>query len=124
MTREINNTDSTIDSRDVIERIEELEDLIEDEKEEDFKEEIEELKTLKDLAEQGEVYSDWIHGAILIDEDYFTEYAEQLCKDIGEIPQELPWYIAENINWEGVADEIKVDYSCINFNGQDYWIRD
>ena len=93
MTREIHNTDSTIDSRDVIERIEELEDLIEDEKEEDFKEEIEELKTLKDLAESGEAYSsDWIYGSTLISDNYFTAYAKNLCEDIGDIPQDFPDY--------------------------------
>ena len=142
MANEIYNTQDVIDSRDVIERIEELEaekqellDDIEEADEEDapeIKEELitwidqygEELEALKKLAKDGEDYApDWIYGAGLIHEDYFTEYCEDLCKDIGDIPQELPWYIANHIDWDGVASEIKMDYTEIDFDGATYYIR-
>lgn len=65
---------------------------------------------------------DW-YPLHLIHEDYFTDYAQQLVKDVGDIPNELPWYIQSNIDWEGVADEIKNDYSEIIFNNQIYYYR-
>jgi len=142
MANEIYNTQDVIDSRDVIERIEELEaekqellDDIEEADEEDapeIKEELitwtdqygEELEALKKLAKDGEDYAtDWIYGVGLIHEDYFTEYCEELCKDIGDIPKELPWYIANHIDWDGVADEIKQDYTEIDFDGETYYVR-
>ena len=84
----------------------------------------EDLEVLKALNEEGEgATSEWIHGETLIHEDYFPEYAEELCKDIGDIPRESPWYIADHIDWEGVADELKVDYTEIDFDGDTYLIR-
>ena len=144
---EISNTQDVIDSRDVIKRIEELEaekqeleeildGLVKEWGEVEEKEEAaealiewkdnygEELEVLKKLAKDGEDYApDWIHGAGLIHEDYFTEYCEELCKDIGDIPKELPWYIANHIDWDGVADEIKQDYTEIDFDGETYYVR-
>ena len=147
--REISNTDNIIDSRDVIARFEELEgerdalqeavdearealeegeklDLFDAEKELDEwnSENEEEYEALKSLCEDGESYaSDWSFGATLIHEDYFTDYAEQLCRDIGDIPNDLPDYIACNIDWDGVAQDLKVDYTEIDFDGQTYLVR-
>ena len=121
---EIYNTEDIIDSRDVIERIGELETMIDEaEKDDDMEAEAEELKTLLDLQKQASGYSDWSYGEILIRESYFTEYAKELCKDIGDLPSELPWYIENHIDWEGVADDIRMDYGEINFDGETYLIR-
>lgn len=84
----------------------------------------EDLEALRKLNEDGEgATREWIHGETLIREDYFPEYAEELCKDIGDIPRELPWYIANHIDWEGVAGELKADYTEIDFYGDTYLIR-
>ena len=83
-----------------------------------------ELKSLKDLADQGESYaSDWQYGATLIRESYFETYARELVEDIGDLPKELPPYIENNIDWEGVADELKADYTSVDFDGETYLIR-
>ena len=147
--REISNTDNIIDSRDVIARFEELEgerdalqEAVDDAREAleegekpdlfDAEEELdewnseneEEYEALKALCEDGESYaSDWNYGATLIHEDYFTEYAEELCREIGDIPNDLPDYIACNIDWDGVAQDLKVDYTEIDFDGQTYLVR-
>ncbi len=116
-TTDISNSDQVIDSRNVISRIEELEgeDLLE-------QDEQDELKALKTLEEEAEGYSDdWKHGSTLIRDDYFTEYAEELCKDIGDLPSEIPWYI--EIDWEKTAEHIKADYTEVDFDGVSYWIR-
>ena len=114
---DISNTDDVIDSRNVIERIEELqgEDSLDSEGQA-------ELKALKGLQEEAEGYSpDWSDGSTLIRDDYFTEYAEELCKDIGDLPKELPWYI--EIDWEKTAFHIQQDYTEVDFDGVKYWIR-
>ncbi len=139
---EISNMDDVIDSRDVIERIEELEDerqelydVLNDivgeespaeaeknlaEWEEEYKGE---LEVLQKLAMEVGGSPDWTHGAQLINEAHFIEYCEELCKDVGEIPPELPWYIANHIDWESVAEEIKIDYTEVDFDGESYFIR-
>lgn len=81
-----------------------------------------ELKALKALAEEGEnATSEWRHGETLIREDYWVEYVQELCKDIGDIPKDIPHYIV--IDWEKTADNIAVDYSTIDYDGVSYYIR-
>ena len=138
---EISNSDDILDSRDIIARIEELESIREDLKSEiddtnaeivearkalkefDESDDGEELTILKKLEEEASGSPDWIYGETLIRDSYFSEYAEELCKDIGDIPKELPWYIANHIDWDGVAREIKADYMSVDFDGIEYWIR-
>lgn len=141
---EVSNTQDIMDSRDVIERIEELEDdlgaWIENYMEEHDLEELkdddvpetedgfweikEELEPIKALAKEADGYAvDWDCGATLIRETYFTEYAEELCKDIGDLPSDLPWYIESHIDWDGVASDIKMDYTEVDFDGVAYLIR-
>jgi hypothetical protein len=84
--------------------------------------EVEELRTLKAFAEEGENYSsDWNYGATLIREGYFTQYAEELVKDIADLPRDIPSYIA--IDWEKTAENLKVDYTPIEFDGETYLVR-
>lgn len=82
----------------------------------------EELATLKAVADEGESYAnDWTHGATLIRESHWVEYVEEMLKDIGDLPQDIPGYIA--IDWEKTADNIRVDYTEIDFEGVTYLVR-
>jgi hypothetical protein len=143
MTLDISNSDDVIDSRDVIARIEELQDernsyaLDVENKGEDHvdgeagakkalaewdAENGAELKTLLALQEEAEGYApDWRHGASLIRDSYFTDYAEELIKDIGDLPRDIPHYIS--IDWEKTAENIKVDYTSVEYDGVTYWVR-
>lgn len=143
MQTEITNSEALIDSRDVIARIEALEaerDALQetaDDKGEDDATRIEalnaleafdkgedgrELTALQALAKQGEAYApDWEYGETLIRSTYFVEYAEELIKDCDGLPKELPAYI--EIDWETTAENIKVDYTEIDFDGVPYLIR-
>ncbi len=107
-----------IDSRDIIERLEELR----NERDADpigFDEQ-EELTRLEEFEnEQGAV--DWEHGEQFIRDDYFEEYAEELVKDCGYIPAEVPSWIA--IDWEKTAAAVQQDYSSIEYDGITYWYR-
>ena len=82
-----------------------------------------ELKALLNLADQAEGYSDdWKHGSTLIRDSYFKEYAQEFAEDIGAINNECSW--PNNcIDWEKAADELKQDYTSVDFDGVDYWIR-
>lgn len=85
--------------------------------------EIAELKTLTDLQEQCEGYSpDWRHGATLIRESYFKTFAEQYADDIGAIDARAVWPL-DCIDWEQAAEELKMDYTGVEFDGVDYWVR-
>ena len=82
-----------------------------------------ELAALKALADEAEGYGDWAHGEALIADSYFTEYAEELTSDIGDYdPRNVQWpYTC--IDWEKAADELKQDYTSVDFDGETYWIR-
>ena len=67
--------------------------------------------------------SEWEYGLQLIEEDDFQDYCEELVNDIGDLPKELPSYIANNIDWEGVAEDLSVDYSEVEFRGINYLFR-
>lgn len=138
MPTDIRNTDDLIDSRDVIARIEELEserdsfvighpngeeEPAPDQWAEENPDEAEELDTLYALAKQGEDYApDWSYGETMIHDDYFEAYAEQLAEDIGAIDRDAKWPLT-HIDWTAAADDLKQDYTSIDFDGQTYWIR-
>lgn len=115
----ISNIDDIIDSRDVIARIEDLESDIEHGQNESG--DVEELKSLKTLAEECEDYSDWKHGETLIRDSYFTDYCKEMLEDMGSLPKDLPNFIV--IDWEATADNLKADYTYVDYAGVEYWIR-
>lgn len=81
-----------------------------------------ELHALKALADEAEGYSpDWKHGTTLIAEDYFPEYCQQLLADIGDLPRNLPDYLV--IDWDATAENLKADYTEVDFDGTAYLIR-
>jgi hypothetical protein len=82
----------------------------------------EELKVLKALAEECEGYGDWADGETLIRDSYFEGYAQELAEDCCEMPRELHWPFT-CIDWEAAADELKMDYTCVEYDGVDYWMR-
>lgn len=117
-TQEITSTEDIIDSRDVEERITYLE------RDEDSLEDYErtELGTLKALREEAQGYCDWNGGTQLIRDTYFEDYAQELAEDIGAISSDAAWPLG-CIDWEQAADELKVDYTSVSFDGVDYWMR-
>ena len=84
---------------------------------------IDEYEAIKDFVEQLEGYGDFEHGESIISEDYFEQYCEEFIKDCGYIPNDLPAFIENNINWDGVADDMKQDYTEASYNRQTYLMR-
>lgn len=131
MTDAIDNSADVLDSRDIIARIEELttqRDEAEAEAAEGHaafgygKAERDELAALEELQAEAELYApDWEYGAQLIRESYFVDYCKELLEDCGDLPKDLPGYIA--IDWEKTADNIMVDYTGVEFDGVTYLVR-
>ena len=116
-TREISNSDDIIDSHDVIQRISDLEGT-------DDEDEQKELDALKALQDEAEGYAeDWKYGATLIRDGYFTTYAEQLAADISNYNSRDVTWPYTCIDWEQAADELKQDYTEVDFNGTTYYVR-
>ena len=126
-TKMIDSSEDLIDSRDVIARIEYLEDEAEEcaecKAETCVDSDHAEYRTLKALAEEAEGYaSDWTYGATLIRESYFVTYAQELAEDIGAVKSDAEWP-ARHIDWEAAADELKQDYTEVEFDGVTYLVR-
>lgn len=125
----MDNTEDTIDSRDVIARIEELETNLdpnqaaEDELDEDEIADLtEELRVLKALADEAGGSPDWPHGETLIRDDYFEAYAEEQAVSAGLISAEAEWPLY-CIDWERAARDLQMDYFAVDFDGVTYWIH-
>lgn len=131
-------TADIIDSREVIERLEELEALaqiVEEAREGGDQDEIDaayadfgrvedgELGALRIFADEASCVSDWEYGAIFVRDSYFVDYAREEAEECGYIPADLPPFIATNIDWSGVADDLKVDYTDYELDGVTYWAR-
>ena len=82
-----------------------------------------ELRALTDLRKEcQDVSPDWNYGATLIHESHFTDYAQQLAEDIGAIKHDAKWP-NNHIDWDAAADELKEDYSEVDFDGETYYVR-
>jgi len=111
------NTDDIIDSRDVIEAIKTLRHCC------DGLGEALEFAALLKLAKEAEDYApDWQYGEALIRDSYFEDYARDLANDIGAINSDASWP-NDCIDWERAARELQMDYTCVDFDGVDYWVR-
>ena len=78
-----------------------------------------ELQPLLDL--KAEDIPEWDDGATLIPESDWEEYVEDLLKDCGYISNDVPWWIV--IDWPATADNVAVDYSTVDYDGDTYYYR-
>lgn len=120
MSNYIDNTQETIDIRDIIERVVELE--TEQDGIESPCAELEELRgLLSELAGYGgdeQFEGDW-YPVTLIHDSYFETAMDELLEDIGDIPRDLPSYLTITIDY----DALQQDYSSVEVDGQTYWYR-
>jgi hypothetical protein len=84
---------------------------------------IEELEGIVDFIGQLDGYGDFGHGEAIIPQSEFTEYQKDFCEEIGDIPSNLPFYIANNIDWDAVAEDLMMDYTTADYKGQTYLMR-
>lgn len=139
----ISTMKDVIDTRDLQDRLTELEDIKElieqvqneiDAQPVENADRIEELKIkledlqsdfdqveFDELTEMSNEIPEWKDGNTLIKEDYFEQYCQELCEDIGDIPKNIPTYIV--IDWAATANNIKYDYSECSYKNEIYLYR-
>ena len=76
---------------------------------------------IEEIDELENGISDFSFGETLIPNDDFTEYCKDMvnCWDLGNVPV----FIKDNINWEGVALYLEVDYIDVTYQGESYLVR-
>ena len=79
--------------------------------------------SIQELADECEAATgDFGHGAILINDAYFTEYARELAHDVGAITDNRGWpYTC--IDWQRAARELQMDYTPVEYDGVTFWVR-
>ena len=80
-----------------------------------------EQKELAELEELESEVSEWSDGNTLIPESEFTDYCRGLLEDLGTLPKDLPSWVV--IDWDATADNIRADYSTVDFQGETYLYR-
>jgi uncharacterized protein with von Willebrand factor type A (vWA) domain len=126
---------NVIDSRELLE---ELRDLLDDprydyndepdtdvlaELSEDDQERVEALReVLNDLPEETTDNSRSSWGCTLIHEDYFEEHARELAEELGAIDPDASWPL-NCIDWEYAAEQLKHDYTIVEFDGDTFYVR-
>ena len=139
-----------LDTRDLLERREELkqqvldsflenfphyeemtndfEDILFEEEEiqswkEEWLHEIEEITDIEKLEDEVNDYAgdNFEDGVYLIVEDDFEDFVEQDLEDCGYIPKDFPTWI--EIDWEATANNVRQDYTEVEFRGTTYLFR-
>jgi hypothetical protein len=77
---------------------------------------------LAQLREMESEIPEWRHGETLINDSYFESYAQELAEDTGAIDSNATWPL-NHINWEAAAEDLKSDYTPIEYDGETYWYR-
>ena len=113
---EITNRADSLDTRDILDRI----DYLEIDEDEDEREELNTLRTLiEDTRGYGDTPEDGLH---LIRDSYFQDFAEEFADDIGAVDHNTLWP-QNHIDWESAADDLRQDYTSVEFAGVTYWFR-
>jgi hypothetical protein len=126
-------TADMIDVRDIIARVEDLESVIDTAPEDNIwtlEEQAEAnrerialeaiLDELKGYGGDEQWRGDW-YPVTLIRGRYFTDYVRELLEDCGDVPRNLPHYIA--IDWETTARNVRTDYTPVLIESVAYWYR-
>ena len=107
------------------EMTESFEDILFEEEEieswkQDWQEEINQITCIDEV--EDEIGSEFDFGVTLIAEDDFTDYVEDYLKGCGYISDDFPSWI--EIDWEATAENVKQDYSELEYEGETYFYRD
>lgn len=83
-----------------------------------------ELVALLALQEEADgVIADWKHGETFYTWEAFVDHCRGLAVDCGYLPSEVPGWIENNIDWDGVAEDLSDDYTEFEFRGTTYYAR-
>ena len=136
------------DTRDLAEKRDELKEFLVDDFNLTFEKEIEDFDELTEIVDNSEdediqewkednsddfdhieeidyiedTVSEFSFGETLIPNYDFTEYCKDMAKDCYDLGN-VPGFIRDNINWDGVASDLEVDYSSVTYQGVSYLVR-
>lgn len=65
---------------------------------------------------------DWSYGAFFIPDHRWVEYAEEYADEIGAVERNASWP-NNAIDWQQAADELAMDYTTVEFDGETYYVR-
>lgn len=128
----ISNQDDNIAGSDVVAEIERLNEEIEALQDDlvnasdngepiaDIEEELDDLREeLRPLVELEEDITYFSLGDVqLISDSAFEEYAMRFAIDCGEVSEDSS--VFAHIDWDGYARDMKVDYTSVTFDGEEY----
>ena len=83
-----------------------------------FEEELKEIEEIDDV--ENELGSEFEYGVTLVDVDDFEDYCEELMEEFGYINKDTPQLIKNNINYKGIAEDMKYDYTEVTYQGNSY----
>ena len=83
-----------------------------------FEEELKEIEEIDDV--ENELGSEFEYGVTLVDVDDFEDYCEELMEEFGYINKDTPQLIKNNINYKGIAYDMKYDYTEVTYQGNSY----
>ena len=78
---------------------------------------------IEEIDELEDEISEFTFGKTLIPNDDFTEYCEDMINGCYYM-KNVPSFVKDNINWDGVASDLEVDYSSVTYQGESYFYRD
>jgi len=92
----------------------------------DWETELEEIAEINQVEDEVESYGGdgFEFGTTLIKEYDFEEYCEELVRDYGYLSRDtITALIENNIDWSGIADDMRQDYSELEYQGTTYLFR-
>ena len=78
------------------------------------------LEEVKGRGGDEQWRGDW-YPVTFLHADHFFEAMEELVKDIGDMPKEIPSYLV--IDWVATAENLRADYSSVDIDGEEFWYR-
>ena len=88
-----------------------------------FRNNIEEIEDIEALKFKVDKDDDWDFGIHFIRSEEFEDYCKEQIQESGVISHDLPAIIENNIDWEGIADDMESDYKTVYYRGIDYLYR-
>lgn len=85
---------------------------------EDFEDELKEIEEIDDV--ENKLDSRFEYGVTLVDVEDFEDYCEELMEEIGYINKDTPQLIKNKIDYKGIAEDIKCDYTKVTYQGNNY----
>ena len=84
-----------------------------------WEDEYQQIEAINEI--EDEVGGEFTYGCLLIEEKDFEDYVEVLLVDCGYISKDFPTWI--EIDWSATAENVKQDYSELEYKGDTYYFR-